>query len=135
MPSSPSPCRWMTVLLRWKSLDTSTCRGSSTHSSICTGSCATRSHVLISARIRGACAHAHPPPPPRPTRLSRRGLPLQPADQLVEPQLLERARYRGQLARAQLDQGLALAYQLQGLVQARVPRVKPLDDLLHARRR
>src|SRR5437870_7820094 len=135
MPCSPFPRSWMSVLLRSKSLDTSTCSGSSTHSSICTGSCATRSHVLIGARTRGARGHAQATRQRRAARRSRRGLALQPADQLVEPQLLERARYRRQLARALLDQGLALADQLQGLVEARVARVEPLDDRFNARRR
>src|SRR5262249_49988757 len=63
-----------------------------------------------------------------------RGFALQAADQLVEPKLLQRVADLVQLARAQLDQGLALAHQLEGLLEAGLARVQAADDLFHARR-
>src|SRR5258708_19836949 len=60
------------------------------------------------------------------------GLLFEAADQLVEAELLERVADRAELARAQLDQGLALADEREGLAQARLAGVQPADDLLDA---
>ena len=58
----------------------------------------------------------------------------EPRDELVQAQLLQGAADRVELARAPLDQRLALAHQLERLAQARLARVQAADDLLDARR-
>src|SRR5450759_5718478 len=58
------------------------------------------------------------------------GLSFQAHDQLVQPKLLQRVSHHRELVRAQLDQRLALADELQRLVEARLARVQAPDDLL-----
>src|SRR6202007_268461 len=65
------------------------------------------------------------------SRLAR--LAFQARHELVQAQLLQCPRHGLQLVRAELDQRLALAHQIQGLVQARLARVETADDLLYAR--
>src|SRR5712691_4792945 len=63
------------------------------------------------------------------------GLLFEAADQLVEAELLERVADSAELARAQLDQGLALADERERLAEACLAGVQAADDLLHASRR
>src|SRR6185312_1309350 len=60
----------------------------------------------------------------RPARLA-----LESRDELVELELLQRAPDRRELPRALLDQRLALGDQRERLLQARLARVQPPDDL------
>src|SRR6266851_4810414 len=72
---------------------------------------------------------------PAPPSCSSGRLLFEAADELVEPELLERVADGAQLARAQLDQGLALADEREGLVEAGLAGVQAADDLLDASRR
>src|SRR3954447_23973880 len=63
-------------------------------------------------------------------RLGRRLPALEPRDQVVQLQLLQALAYRVQLGRGVLDQGLALAAQVERLAQAGLVRVQAGDDLL-----
>ena len=93
-------------------------------------------HRQLGEQLPGA--HRRPPADLRsvggPRGCSCRGFPFQAADQLVEAQLLQRVADGAQLARAQLDQRLALPDQLERLVQAGLAGVQAADDLLDARR-
>src|SRR5437764_2588856 len=55
---------------------------------------------------------------------------LEAGEQIVEPQLLQALPDLLQLGCGVLDQGLALAAEIQGLAQAGLVRVEPRDDLL-----
>ena len=67
-------------------------------------------------------------------RLSALGR-LEPRHQLLEPQLLEPAADRVELAGAVLDQVAALLDEVERLAQAGVAGVEPADDLLDPRDR
>src|SRR5579859_4800687 len=72
---------------------------------------------------------------PAPPSCSSAGLLFEAADQLVQAQLLERVADSAELARAQLDQALALADERERLAEAGLAGVQTADDLLHASRR
>src|SRR5919198_4470517 len=59
---------------------------------------------------------------------------FEPGDELVEPQLLEPAPDRVELARAELDEPAALLAEVQRLAQPGLAGVQSLDDLLEPRR-
>src|SRR5271165_6177992 len=83
---------------------------------------------------RGRSRRSAPAAPPPAPMCSSVGLAFQATDELVELKLLERVADGVQLGGAQLDQLLALAHERERLVEARLPRVQPANDLLDARR-
>src|SRR6185312_15033237 len=85
-------------------------------------SCARTRSIPRPAGPRASSRRSRLPAPRGAPTCSTRGLVLEAADQLVESQLLERSSDRAELAGAQLDQRLALAYELERLVQARLAR-------------